>query len=102
MEFQHVVLCYLAVMECMIGYVKVILNAELVMDMKFQFPDATDFYAHGCFLCGYLKTKVYASTVNTREEQRHQIQQLASEIKNIPRIFRHLCFFFMQGQNVCP
>jgi hypothetical protein len=102
MQFQHVVLCYLAVMECMIGCLKVILNAGLVMDVKFVFPDTPELNAHGCFLCGYLKTKACASTVNTREEQRHQIQQPASEMKNTPRIFKHLCFIFTQGQNMCP
>jgi predicted metal-dependent enzyme (double-stranded beta helix superfamily) len=41
-------------------------------------------------LWGYLKSKVYANTVDTREELQHQIQQFASEIKNIPGTFKWL------------
>jgi hypothetical protein len=68
---SHVVFHYLAVMKCISGCPEVILNAGLVVDMKFLLPGTPDFNAPGFFMCGYMKTKVYASTVNTREELRH-------------------------------
>jgi hypothetical protein len=53
------------------------------------------------FLWGYLKTKVYASTVNTREGLWHRIKQFASEIKNTTGIFECVWVSFSCRAELC-
>jgi hypothetical protein len=48
-----------------------------------------------------LKTKVYASKVDTREKLCHQIEQFSNEIKNIPGIFQHLRVPFSRRAKLC-
>lgn len=66
MVFYHV-----TGVKCVKGCLKIILEAGLLVEVKLQFPGL---YTHitsiilTVFMWGYLKTKVYTSIIDTREE----------------------------------
>jgi hypothetical protein len=98
--FNTTVLHHITAMKCVSGP-KTILDAGVVALVKLQF---CGLHAHLTsiglisyfyfFVWGYLKTIVYASTVDTREEPWSHIQQLVIEKKNTSGIFERLRTYF--------
>jgi hypothetical protein len=89
--FNMTVVHHIIVLNCVNGYQKIVLDAELVVYVKLQFPGL---HAHlipfDFFLWGYVKAKVHASRVDAKEELWCRIKQFSSETKNTPRIFKCL------------
>jgi hypothetical protein len=83
--FNTTVLQHIIIVKCVNGSPQIILEAELVANVRLvvsQPARSPDLNSLDFILWGYLKTKVYATTVDTREDLWRRIQQHVSEVKN--------------------
>jgi hypothetical protein len=83
--FNTTVLQHFIIVKCVNGSPQIILEAGLVTNMTLvvSWPARSpDLNPLDFIVCGYLKTKVYTTTVDTREEPWRRIQRLVSEVNN--------------------